>query len=185
MSEADAALGAVVVFEKALAGESLLQWYCRATLGVVTGEGLAVYECTGHESTYDRHVYPWAGIGEFAAGHHCLLLDVSDDECARIRSTCEACVRAKLQYSTYDMLLSFLPFRPFGGPVDLPIFQVGSVRNVQAVVLILRECLAPSGSVLGVVLRTVNSRTVSPTELYHLVQPHTTPFSPPGHAWRR
>lgn len=184
MSAPPAPLGVLVIFKKVWHEDTSLSrafpWYSRAVLGVITAEALVVYQCTGplgeRISAYSRDVYPWAGIGdtELATTSHCLLLDVSDEECARIQSTCEACVQAKLQYNTYDLLMNGIPFRD---PVDLPIFKVEKVRNVQAVVLIIRECLAPSESVLGTVVRTVNSRIVTPTDLYHLVKPLATLFA--------
>jgi hypothetical protein len=184
MSGSPPALGVLVLFKKVWPDDTSLSqafpWFSQAILGVIRADGLAVYQCEGQLgeriTPYSRHVYPWVGIGstELGARSHCLLLDVTDEECARIQSTCEACVRAKLEYNTYDLLLSGVPFRD---PVDLPIFKVTKIRNVQAVILIIRECVAPSDSVLGTVIRTVNSRIITPTDLFHLLTRHGTEFT--------
>ncbi len=155
---------------------TLLPWYDRAILGVMLPEGLAVYAC--HDDPdhafqvlpFTKRLHPWATISINSRQYRVLKLRISTDDCEKIHAQCEACVRASLQYSLTDLWLSLVPFR---NPPDLPIDQVKNVRNVQAVILILRKCLDLAENPIGVVLRAVNSRTTNPTHLLQLLTPYT------------
>lgn len=159
--------------------QTLFPWYDRAVLGVILPEGVAVYECrdnpdTTNISNYSKRVYSRGNFASVCTHHHLLQLQLSPAQCRQVYATCEACVQAKLRYNHSDLMLSLVPLR---NPIDLPIDKVKSVRNVQAVVLILRECLDPSESELGVRLRTINSRTINPTGLEQLLAPSALVFS--------
>lgn len=155
---------------------TLLPWYDRAILGVMFSEGLAVYAChddpdyASRVLPFSKHFHPWATITKKSRLYRVLKLRISTDDCEKIHAQCEACVRVNLQYSLTDLWLSLIPFR---NPLDLPIDQVKSVRNVQAVILILRKCLDPAENPIGVVLRAVNSRTTNPTDLLQILTPYT------------
>jgi hypothetical protein len=155
---------------------TLLPWYDRAILGVMFPEGLAVYAC--HDDPdhacqvlpFTKRLHLWATISSNCRLYRVLKLRISTNDCEKIFAQCEACVRANLQYSLTDLWLSLVPFR---NPPDLPIDQVKNVRNVQAVILILRKCLDPAENPIGVVLRAVNSRTTNPTDLLQILTPYT------------
>ena len=156
-------------------------WYTKTCLAMMLPDGLAVYECGGNVAdntvmAYSKHFYPWRTVQStgLAVENHFLLLDITEEECVRIQSTCEACVRAKLEYSMYDMVMSALPFRD---PDDPSIFKVGKIRNVQAAVLIIRECVDPSKSTIGTALKTVNSRTIHPSTLHRILKPLAFEFA--------
>jgi hypothetical protein len=180
-------LGVLACFEQLAPAQTLPElsrvfpWYCKACLGVILPDGIAVYGCTGRLdeeiSTFSKCMYPWGTIqsSDFGVRNHMLLLDISVEECVKIQNTCEACVRAKLGYNTYDALMSLVPFRC---PEDLSIFQVQSVRNVQATVLIVRECVDPASNTTGTALKDLNSRTIRPTDLYNILKPLSTEFRP-------
>ena len=103
--------------------------------------------------------------------HDFLSIRVSNDELRRISDTCEACVETKLPYNTSDMVLSIVPLR---NPTDRNIYQTRSLFCSQSIVLVLRSCLDPDHPVQQT-LAPVNSRTVTPSHLYNLLRPHSTP----------
>jgi hypothetical protein len=89
------------------------------------------------------------------------------EECRRVMDTCDACVAVRMPYNGNDMLLSCVPMR---SPDEIDIYHCKSLYCAQAMVLILRACLNARHP-LQLVLASVNSRTVTPTELYtRLVQ---------------
>lgn len=188
MSDPPAPLGVLVCFRLFAREDQLPElakacpWYNKICLAVIFPEGLEVYVIEHALDTYSRVSYPWKTIGstDFAAENHFLLLNISEDECVKIKNVCEACVRAKLQYSMYELVMGLLPFRD---PTDYSIFEVKKVRNVQAAVLIIRECVDPCKSTVGTALKSVNSRTISPTDLHRLLKPLSSEFSLSG--WSR
>lgn len=103
--------------------------------------------------------------------HDFLSVSVSEEELRRICDTCEACVETKIPYNTNDMVLSLLPFR---NPTEKNIYQAGSLFCSQSIVLVLRSCLEPK-HVLQQSLASVNSRTVTPSQLYTLLRPYCSP----------
>lgn len=103
--------------------------------------------------------------------HDFLSIRVSNDELRRISDTCEACVETKLPYNTSDMVLSIVPLR---NPTDKNIYQARSLFCSQSIVLVLRSCLDDDHP-LQQSLAPVNSRTVTPSHLYSLLRPYSTP----------
>lgn len=158
--------------------QGLFPWYNRAVLGVIFPDGLTLYQCCDSEdgvTPYSRCEFTWDNFISHSTNYRLLKLRVSPVECEKIHAMCEASSQAKLKYHLSDLMLSFVPFR---NPLDLPIDKVKGVRNVQAVVLILRECLDASENTLGAELMPINSRTINPTGLYQIIQPHAWVYYP-------
>lgn len=105
--------------------------------------------------------------------HDFLVVTVTPEELERIHNTCEACVKTKIPYNTRDMVLSVVPLR---SPKERTIFQTPSLFCSQSIVLVLRSCLEAQHP-LHAPLGTVNSRTITPTQLHALLRPHCTPAS--------
>jgi hypothetical protein len=91
-----------------------------------------------------------------------LSLGVTPPEHERILQTCRACVLAKLGYNARDIVLMSIPFRT---PDEKGLFEVRTLHNAQAAILVLRECLDDDNPAVHVV-RAVHSRTTSPDRLY-------------------
>jgi len=103
--------------------------------------------------------------------HDFLTLRVSEEELKRICDTCEACVETHIPYNTRDMLLSIIPLR---NPTERSIYQTGSLFCSQSIVLVLRSCLEKDHPA-QLDLASINSRTITPTQLYFLMRPHCAP----------
>jgi len=103
--------------------------------------------------------------------HDFLHIPVSADELQRICKTCEACVETKIPYNTRDMVLSQVPLR---NPTEHDLFHCSTLFCSQAVILILRSCLDETHS-LQPYLSTVNSRTITPSQLYELLRQECPP----------
>jgi hypothetical protein len=89
------------------------------------------------------------------------------EEHDRILRTCRACVRTKLGYNYHDVLLFNVPFR---APIEKTLFEVRTVHDAQAAILILRECLDASNPVLAVV-KALHSRTTMCYQLFDALAP--------------
>jgi hypothetical protein len=116
----------------------------------------------------DFSVDKWRSLGfelEF------LMLSVDEEEAINIRKTCEACQKAHKQYSIQDMLLMLLPFRD---PKEISLFDAETLNNVQAIILILRECLNPDNP-LRLALQGLNSRATFIVTVYDRFAPYTLP----------
>ena len=103
--------------------------------------------------------------------HDFLSVRVSCDELKRISDTCEACVETRVPYNTSDMLFSIIPLR---NPKEKTIFQAKSLFCSQAIVLVLRTCLETTHP-LQADLAPINSRTITPSQLYSVLRPQCTP----------
>jgi hypothetical protein len=103
--------------------------------------------------------------------HDYLSIPVTQDELMRVSKTCEACVEAKIPYNLRDMVLSQVPLR---NPSESDLFHTHTLFCSQAVILILRSCLDGEHP-LQPYLAEINSRTVTPTQLYELLKPHCVP----------
>ena len=99
--------------------------------------------------------------------HDFLSIPVSDDELYRVSKACEACSDSKIPYNIHDMLFCKVPLR---APRERDLFHSPSLFCSQAAVLILRSCL-DDAHCLQPVLSSINSRTVTPTELFDLLKP--------------
>lgn len=122
-------------------------------------------------STYINAPFSKTRSGSFSFGddkHDFLCIDVTDDECDTIWRTCEVCALTKVPYNYKDMVLSIMPFR---SPTDHTLFDSKTLFCSQAVVLIMRACLK-ADHVLAQVFNDVNSRIVTPTKLFEIMQPH-------------
>ena len=103
--------------------------------------------------------------------HDFLQIPVSADELQRICKTCEACVETKVPYNARDMVLSQIPLR---NPKEHDLFHTPTLFCSQAVILILRSCLDCEHT-LHECLGSVNSRTITPSQLYELLRQHCPP----------
>lgn len=103
--------------------------------------------------------------------HDFLKINVSCDELRRVDETCETCVKTKVPYNTRDMVLSVIPMR---NPTENDIYHTGSLFCSQSIVLVLRCCLDASHP-LQPIMSSVNSRTITPSQLYTLIRPYSTP----------
>jgi hypothetical protein len=101
--------------------------------------------------------------------HDFLSLSVTPEELYNIRSACEACVKSRIPYNTFDMALSQLPLR---NPAEGDVYHTSALFCSQAMVLMLRSGLDPDHELQGP-LATVNSRTISPSGLYSLLKPYS------------
>ena len=99
--------------------------------------------------------------------HDFLQIPVSDEELLSISETCEACAESRIPYNTHDMVLSKLPLR---NPKECDLFQSKTLFCSQAALLILRACVFDTNC-LKDHLYAVNSRVVTPTDLFDLLRP--------------
>lgn len=99
--------------------------------------------------------------------HDFLRIGVSSDELRRVDETCETCVRTKVPYNTLDMVLSVLPLR---NPTEKDIYNARTLFCSQSIVLVLRSCLDVNHP-LQPTLSSINSRTITPSQLYELIRP--------------
>ena len=100
--------------------------------------------------------------------HDYLSIPVSEEELYRIGLACEACVESKIPYNLADMAFCQLPMRH---PTEHSLYESKSLFCSQAIVLLLRTSLEPNHK-LHAALASVNSRTVTPTQLYNILIPH-------------
>ena len=105
--------------------------------------------------------------------HDFLRIDVNSEELRRVNDTCETCVKTKIPYNTRDMVLSIIPLR---NPREKDIYHASSLFCSQSIVLVLRSCL-DANHPLQPNLLSINSSTITPTQLYDLIRPHCTPAS--------
>jgi hypothetical protein len=103
--------------------------------------------------------------------HDFLRVSVSSEELRRIDDTCEACVKTKIPYNTKDMVMSIIPLR---NPTEKDIYHTRSLFCSQSIVLVLRSCL-DANHPLQQSLLSVNSRTITPSQLYALIRPYSAP----------
>ena len=82
--------------------------------------------------------------------------------------TCEACVESKIPYNTADMVMSQMPLPH---PKDKDLFHSRALFCSQALVLVLRECLEPEHP-LQTHLAAINSRTISPSQVFEVLKQH-------------
>lgn len=99
--------------------------------------------------------------------HDFLSIPVTPEELYRISQACEACVQSKIPYNTTDMVFSQIPLR---NPTEHELYDSKTLFCSQAAVLVLRSCL-DEGHALQAPLATVNSRIISPSRLYDVIQP--------------
>jgi len=121
-------------------------------------------------SAYMAHNFSKTPREEFCFGddsHDFLHIPVSSEELDRIAKSCEACVKSHVPYNTTDMVFSQLPLR---NPSEKDLFNSPTLFCSQAVVLVLRACLDADHD-LHPQLTAVNSRTVSPSQLYNALSP--------------
>ena len=103
--------------------------------------------------------------------HDFLKITVSSDELRRIDETCETCVKTKVPYNTIDMVLSIIPLR---NPTENDIYHTRSLFCSQSIILVLRSCLEINHP-LQSIIASANSRTITPSQLYGLLRPYSTP----------
>lgn len=102
-----------------------------------------------------------------------LMLQTSQAEDDLIARTCAACAQSRIPYNTRDMVLSTIPFRC---PKDSGLFQAGSLYCAQSVILVLRECLESDSDFYRAIIG-INSRTITPSQLYSVLLPFALPVS--------
>ena len=103
--------------------------------------------------------------------HDFLSVPVSPEELHRISRACDTGVKSKIPYNLTDMVLSQIPLRY---PTEQDFYHAKTLFCSQALVLLLRACLDPNHA-LQESLRMINSRTVAPSHLYHILRPHCEP----------
>ncbi len=96
-----------------------------------------------------------------------LLLPVDEEASQQVARTCKALCLAKVPFNLKDLLLLHVPFREVP---DTPLFECATLHNVQAIILVLRECL-PQDHVLQAVLRGLHSRQTLAEDLYNSLFP--------------
>ncbi len=101
-----------------------------------------------------------------------LQIEVTQDEFQKLSKTCSAFAAVGTPFNRRDYLLHYMPIRI---PEDIPLFQVRTLSDSQAVVLFLRECLS-TGHRLSLILQTLNSRQVIPETLYDSFFPFSCPL---------
>ena len=157
-----------IAFEKS--SDSLLKKIVRAFAGPYVHTEIIVSQLIPNPihtsySAYVGGVFSRTFQKDFAFSdqtHDYLNIDVSEDELYLISKTCEACANCRIPYNTSDMVLSILPMR---NPSEPTISTCTSLFCSQAMVLILRSCLRKENPLFDHV-SAVNSRTVTPTQLY-------------------
>ncbi len=102
-----------------------------------------------------------------------LMISANDEEKRRILATCEACVKVKKPFNLKDVLLMHVPFREVE---DLPIDKAPTLNNIQALILILRECLDPDNR-LREGIEGLHSRQTFLEDLYNRLLPLAIPVS--------
>ena len=103
--------------------------------------------------------------------HDFLQINASPNDIHLIKQTCEAHVEVKTPYNIKDMVLCIVPGR---NPKEIDICNAKTLFCSQAMVLILRGCLHADHPVIKA-LEKVNSRTVSPSQLYQVLKPVCEP----------
>jgi hypothetical protein len=96
-----------------------------------------------------------------------LLLPVDEEASQQVARTCRALCQAKVPFNLKDLLLLHVPFREVP---DTPLFECATLHNVQAIILVLRECL-PQDHALQTVLRGLHSRQTLAEDLYNGLLP--------------
>ena len=99
--------------------------------------------------------------------HDILQVKASANEIQDILLACETHVELKTPYNFKDMVLSIIPGR---NPKDRDIYKVKTLFCSQAMVLILRQCLDADHPVRKVI-EPVNSRVITPTQLFGILKP--------------
>ncbi len=101
-----------------------------------------------------------------------LQIEVTGEEFQKLSKTCATFATVGKPFNRRDYLLHYMPIRI---PEDIPLFQVKTLSDSQAVILFLRECLSP-GHRLSPIIQTLNSRHVLPETLYHAFFPFSCPL---------
>lgn len=122
-------------------------------------------------STFGK--FQWKGGPLLDGACEYLMISVDEEERHRILTTCDACVEVKKPFNLKDMLLMHVPFREVE---DVPIDQVSTLNNAQAIILILRECLNPCNR-LREGLEGLHSRQTLLEELFNRLQPFAVPVT--------
>ena len=107
-----------------------------------------------------------------------LLISDDAETVDRIYRVCRGCHEVSKDYNNMDRLLTaFVPF--YQPPDDTTIFTAKSLHSAQAIILILKECLAKDSAVKGRI-EGLNSRIATPQSLrdvlHGLPSPHQLNF---------
>ena len=168
-----------IAFEKS--SDSILKKIVRAFAGPYVHTEIIVSQLIPNPvhtsySAYVGSVFSRTFQKDFAFSdqtHDYLNIDVSEDELYLISKTCEACANCKIPYNTSDMVFSILPMRH---PSESTISTCTSLFCSQAMVLILRSCLTKENLLFDHISSLeLNSRTVTPTQLYTALKPICRP----------
>jgi hypothetical protein len=119
-------------------------------------------------------------IRDLRLNHDFLHITSSQEEHDLVLRTCRACVQAKLGYNYDDVCLMNVPFR---SPVEKGLFEVRTLHDSQAAILILRECLG-ADHLVQPVLRGAHSRTTMCWQLFRELALVCPPFAAAGIAVR-
>lgn len=99
-----------------------------------------------------------------------LYPDIDEETTEKIFRTCDACVQSKIPFNLADLLLMFAPLP---APEEIPLFECKTLNNVQAFLLILRECL-PLTHKLYQAMHGLNSRQCLVDSVYEVLSPCAT-----------
>lgn len=149
--------------------------YASAALVFTSCDGtgvLSVFDISVHSKTYEEGKLA-ADAPDLGVLFDFLDLGASPEEYSRLLTTCRACVAVRKPYNYRDVFLYNFPFRE---PVEKSLFDAPSLFDAQAVILILRECLARAHPLHSVV-HGLHSRTTMATLLYENLSIHATPVS--------
>ena len=139
--------------------------------GVATSSMFTITVSSGLFEEIELSSLPASEVRLMRTRHDFFHVTSSPEEHDRVLRTCRACVRAKLRYNYHDVFLFNVPFR---SPIDKGLFEVETLHDAQAAILILRECLDASNPVLCVV-KALHSRTTMCCQLYDALVPLQPP----------
>jgi len=151
-----------IAFQKS--ADSFIKQIVKALTGPYVHTDIVIKRNNTH-TVYSTHMNSSFSVttGDFSdLTHDFLMVAVSKEEFGKVVASCDACVKSRIPYNTQDMILSQIPLR---NPVEQDLYSSESLFCAQAVVLILRSCLDPKRGLIES-LAAVNSRTVSPSQLY-------------------
>lgn len=101
--------------------------------------------------------------------HEYLEIALTEEEGLKLLRTCDVFANVAHPYNFLDFMLTIVPLR---SPDEQPLFETKKMSDVQAVILMLRECLTPGHPVL-VATADLNSKNTLVSHLFETLQPVT------------
>lgn len=121
------------------------------------------YTLINLSKTHSRICNVWRSRGDF------LHLELPDADIEVLFQTCSAFAKTGIPFNRLDYSLYCMPIRI---PDEIPLFRAEKLTDTQAVILILRECLADT-SKIRMALSSLNSRQTLASTLYLTLLPVT------------